>query len=57
MRAPRSMARLRACCRAHAPVGCAVTPPRWSLRVPCSMNTTTYNRLSSTVTRPRSHTR
>jgi hypothetical protein len=31
------------------PVGCAVTPARCSLRVPCSMKTSTYNRLSHTV--------
>jgi hypothetical protein len=39
--------------RAHAPVGCAVTPVRWSRRVPCSMNTSTYSRLSSTVSTTR----
>ena len=52
-----SMARLRACCTAHAPVGCAVTPARCSLRVPCSMDTSTYNRLSSAVPPPGSHRR
>jgi hypothetical protein len=45
------MARVRACCTAHAPVGCAVTPARCSLRVPCPVNTSTYNRLGSTLVR------
>jgi hypothetical protein len=49
MRSPRSMTRLRACCTVHAPVGCALTPARCSLRVPCSMKTSTCNCLSSTV--------
>lgn len=53
MRSARSMARLRVCCTAHAPVGCAVTPAKWSLRVPCSVNTSTYNRWSSTVSTTR----
>jgi hypothetical protein len=52
-RSPRFMARLRACCTVHAPVGCAVTPARCSLRVPCSMNTSTYSRLSSAVSTTR----
>src|SRR3569833_883325 len=43
------MARLRACCAARAPVGWVVTSPRCSLRVSCSMNTSAYSRLSSTV--------
>jgi hypothetical protein len=34
-----------------------VTPPKCNPRVPCSKNTSTYNRLSSTVSRPRSHRR
>src|SRR6266545_2830664 len=42
----------RLACSAGA-VGCAVAPPRWSLRVPCSMNTSTYRRLSSTVSTTR----
>ena len=33
----------------HWPVGLAVTPPRCIRRVPCSMNTRTYSRFSSTV--------
>ena len=41
--------RLRACCAVHSPVGLAVTPPRCIRRVPCSMNTRTYSRFSSTV--------
>ena len=45
----RSRARLRACCTVHGPIGCEVTPPRDIRRVPCSMNTSTYSRLSSTV--------
>jgi hypothetical protein len=40
-RRSRLMARLQACCTAHSPVGCAVTPPRCILRVLCSMNTRT----------------
>jgi hypothetical protein len=52
-RSLRSMARLRACCTVHAPLGCAVTPARCSLRVPCSMNTSAYSRLSSTVSTTR----
>jgi hypothetical protein len=47
------MARLRACCAAHAPVGRAITPATCSLRVPCSMNTSTYSRWSSTVSTTR----
>jgi hypothetical protein len=35
------------------PVGCALTPARCSLRLPCSMNTSTYNRCSSTVSTTR----
>ena len=35
------------------PVSRAVTPARCSLRVPCSMNTSTYKRLSSTVSTTR----
>ena len=46
---PRVRARLRACCTVHWPVGLAVTPPRCIRRVPCSMNTRTYRRFSSTV--------
>jgi len=45
----RSMARLRACCTAHAPAGCVVTPARCRLRAPRPVNTSTYSRLSSTV--------
>ena len=52
-RSSRSMARLRACCAAHAAVGRAVTPARCNLRVPCSMNTSTCNRFSSTVSTTR----
>jgi hypothetical protein len=48
-RAPRVSARLRACCTVQSPVGCAVMPPRRIRRVPCSMNTSTYRRLRSTV--------
>ena len=33
------LARLRACCTVHSPVGLAVTPPRCIRREPCSMNT------------------
>jgi hypothetical protein len=46
-RSPRLMARLRACCMVHSPVGFAVTPPRCIRRVPCSMNTRTYSRFSA----------
>jgi hypothetical protein len=46
---PRSMARLRACCTTHAPAGHAVTPARCTRRVPCSVNISTCNRCSSTV--------
>ena len=52
-RSSRSIVKLRACCTAHAPVGRAVTPATCSLRVPCSMNTSTYSRLSSTVSTTR----
>jgi hypothetical protein len=48
-RSPRARARLRACCTVHSPVRFAVTPPRCIRRVPCSMNTRTYSRFSSTV--------
>ncbi len=48
-RSPGFRARLRACCAVHAPVGCAVTPPRCIWRVPCSINTSTYSRASRTV--------
>ena len=43
------MARFRACWATHVPVGLAVMPATCSLRVPCSMNTSTYRRLSVTV--------
>jgi len=48
-RRSRVRARLRACCTVHSPVGFEVTPPTCIRRVPCSMNTRTYSRLSSTV--------
>ena len=48
-RSSRPMARLRACCTVHSPVGFAVTPPRCIRRVPSSMNTRTYSLLRSTV--------
>jgi hypothetical protein len=48
-RSLRPRARLRACCTVHSPVGFAVTPPMCIRRVPCSMNTSTYMRYSSTV--------
>ncbi len=48
-RSPRVRAGLRACCTVHSPVGLAVTPARCIRRVPCSMNTKTYSRFSSTV--------
>jgi hypothetical protein len=37
------------CRTAQSSVGYAVTPPRCIRRVPCSMNTSTYRRLSSAV--------
>ena len=55
-RSPRMRARLRACCTVQSPVGCAVTPPRCIRRVPCSMNTSTYMRFSSTVSTCRKST-
>jgi hypothetical protein len=55
-RSPRVRARLRACCTVHSPVGFAVTPPRCIRRVPCSMNTSTYMRFSSTVSTCRKST-
>jgi hypothetical protein len=55
-RSPRVRARLRACCTVHSPLGCAVTPPRCIRRVPCSMNTSTYMRFSSTVSTCRKST-
>ena len=55
-RSPRVRARLRACCTVQSPVGCAVTPPRCIRRVPCSMNTSTYRRFSSTVSTCRKST-
>jgi len=42
-------ARLRACGTVHSPAGFAVTPPAGLRRVPCSVNTRTDSRLSSTV--------
>ncbi len=48
-RSPRVRAGLRACCTVPSPVGLAVTPARCIRRVPCSMNTKTYSRFSSTV--------
>jgi len=42
-------ARLRACGTVHSPAGFAVTPPTGLRRVPCSVNTRTDSRLSSTV--------
>ena len=55
-RLPRVRARLRACCTIQSPVGCAVTPPRCIRRLPCSMNTSTYIRFSSTVSTCRKST-
>ena len=55
-RSPRVRARLRACCTVHSPVGLAVMPPRCIRRVPCSMNTSTYMRFSSTVSTCRKST-
>ena len=55
-RSPRVRARLRACCTVQFPVGCAVTPPRCIRRLPCSMNTSTYMRFSSTVSTCRKST-
>ena len=55
-RSPRVRARLRACCTVHSPVGLEVTPPRCIRRVPCSMNTKTYRRVSSTVSTCRKST-
>ena len=53
---PRLIARLRACCTVHSPVGFAVTPPRCIRRVPCSINTRTYSLFSSTVSTCRKST-
>ena len=39
----RVRARLRARCTVHSPLGLAVTLPRCTRRVPCSMNTRTYS--------------
>ena len=47
---------VRACCTVQSPVGCAVTPPRCIRRLPCSMNTSTYMRVSSTVSTCRKST-
>jgi hypothetical protein len=52
----RVRARLRACWTVHSPVGFAVTPRRCIRRVPCSMNTRTYSRFSSTVSTCRKST-
>ncbi|MGH3232374.1 MAG: hypothetical protein ACRDOH_03785 [Streptosporangiaceae bacterium] len=41
--------RLRACRTVQVPMGCAVTPPGCVRRLPCSINTSTYMRFSSTV--------
>jgi hypothetical protein len=46
-RSPGSLARLRDCCTAHAPAGCAVTPARCGLRVRCSVDTSTCGRLGT----------
>jgi hypothetical protein len=40
---------LRACCVVQAPVGCAVTPATYALRVASSMKTSTYRRRIRTV--------
>ena len=55
-RSPRLIARLRACCTVHSPVGFAVTPPRCIRRVPCSINTRTYSLFSSTLSTCRKST-
>ena len=43
------MTRLRACCVAHSPVGCAVTPSTWTRRLATSSTNRTYNRCKNTV--------
>jgi hypothetical protein len=55
-RSPKPRARLRACCTVHSPVGLAVTPPMCIRRLPCSMNTRTYNLLRNTVSTCRKST-
>jgi hypothetical protein len=49
IRAPRSIARVRACCATQEPVGLAVTPAMCNLLVPCSIKISTYSRRNSTV--------
>jgi hypothetical protein len=55
-RSPRLIARLRACCTVHSPVGFAVRPSRCIRRVPCSINTRTYSLFNCTLSTCRKST-
>ena len=46
---PKSISRFRACCTAHAPSGCALTPRTWTWRVPTSITKNTYKRRKVTA--------